>query len=81
MAAEEADLAGLDAADSSAGAGEFVAHVEVPDQDTIKQAILARRKQDLLARLATEEGVAAMAEPQGPTVQKLDKLKRLPANW
>jgi pre-mRNA-splicing factor ISY1 len=50
VAAEERDLEGL--FDGSAG-GEFVSHVVVPDQDAIKQAILARRKQELLARLAS----------------------------
>ena len=49
VAREQRDLAGL--TDSSAG-GSFVAHVVVPDQAAIKQAVLARRKQECARRVA-----------------------------
>ena len=59
-------------------AAQFVAHVEVPDQAAVQQAILARRKRELLASLAAgkeqEEAVEhASARPPSarPAAQRL----------
>jgi len=78
VAAEERDLAHL----SAEGGGEgFVAHVVVPDQSTIKQAILARRKQELLEKLtaSAESGEAIESAPR--IEHTLDSIKRLPPSW
>lgn len=80
VAAEAADLAAADAAGGGAG-DDFTAHVEVPDQEAIKHAILARRKQDLLSKLASQGGAEALLEPEGPRVETLETLKRLPPSW
>ena len=54
-------------------AAEFVAHVEVPDQAAVQQAILARRKRELLASLA------AGKEQEEPV--ELADIQRLPPSW
>ena len=81
LAAEERDLVGLDAGGESVGAGSFVAHVVVPDQEAIKAAVLARRKQELLQKLASSaEAGVAIPEDQ-PKVEDLSALRRLPPSW
>lgn len=78
VAAEERDLAGLDRVEGGEG---FVAHVVVPDQELIKKAVLARRKQELLAKLAASaEAGVALPEDQ-PRVEELSSLRRLPPSW
>jgi pre-mRNA-splicing factor ISY1 len=80
VAAEERDLAGLDAApEGGMEAGSFVAHVVVPDQETIKAAVLARRKQELIAKLTG--GGAGAALEDAPRVEDLSALRRLPPSW
>ena len=80
VAAEDRDLAGLDAApEGGTEAGSFVAHVVVPDQETIKAAVLARRKQELIAKLTS--GGAGSALEDAPRVEDLSALRRLPPSW
>jgi pre-mRNA-splicing factor ISY1 len=79
LAAEARDLEGLFAADGEGGEGGFVAHVVVPDQAAIKQAILARRKQELLAKLASAQPGQAIEQPT--EVTDLDSIRRLPPSW
>jgi hypothetical protein len=79
VSAEERDLAGLEGADGAS----FVAHVAVPDQAAIKEAVLARRKEELLAKLAASSadgGAEAFAGP-APRVEQLSSLSRLPPSW
>jgi len=77
VAAEERDLEGL--AGSERESTDFVSHVVVPDQSAIKQAILARRKQELLEKLLAG---GSTAEPESePTVTNLDSIRRLPPSW
>ena len=78
VAAEERQNAELDGDDHESGVeGGFIAHVAVPDQEAVKQAILARRKQDLLAKLASGEATA----PEQPRVEQLESVGRLPPSW
>jgi len=57
-------------------AAQFVAHVEVPDQAAVQQAILARRKRELLASLS------AGTEQDDPVEHAdLADIKRLPPPW
>lgn len=63
-------------------AAQFVAHVAVPDEAAVRQAILARRKQELLANLdadASGKGTAK-AKPKVETTDLAD-IKRLPPSW
>ena len=48
----------------------------VPDQEAVKQAILARRKQDLLAKLASGEATAPSNREE-----QLESVGRLPPSW
>lgn len=86
VAAEARDLEGvLRPVGSGAGEGDgagFLAHVVVPDQGTIKQAILARRKQELLAKLAgAEAGEMPSTAGAEQRVESLESIKRLPPSW
>jgi hypothetical protein len=56
---------------------DFVAHVVVPDQTAIEQAVLARRKQALLDLLTG--GGGASSEP--PAEVHLSEVRRLPPSW
>jgi len=87
-AAAERDVEGLfDDVGSSGAAGEFVAHVVVPDQSAIQKAILARRKQELLDRLlgggpgSGAEQDEASSSRQEKELRDLSELKRLPPSW
>ena len=71
LAAEERDLTGVHGGD---GSESFIAHVIVPDQAAIKQAVLARRKEELLAKLAG----SGEAEEQTARFEHLDAIRRLP---
>ena len=55
---------------------QFVAHVEVPDQAAVQQAILARRKRELLASFAA-------GKEQEDAIEHADlaDIKRLPPSW
>lgn len=64
--------------DAAARLDAFVAHVEVPDQDAIKSAVLARRKQALLEQLGGEDGGRGV-ELQRETYEPEKPL--LPASW
>lgn len=55
---------------------QFVAHVEVPDQAAVQQAILARRKRELLASLA-----AGKEQEEAVEHANLADIKRLPPSW
>ena len=55
----------------------FVAHVEVPDQEAIKAAVLARRKREMLAKL---EGAAA-SEDFGPELEGAGGKPLVPPSW
>ena len=77
--AEQRDLATLRGGEGG-GDESFVAHVVVPDQAAIKKAVLARRKQELLAKLASSESGGAPLE-EAPRVETLDAIKRLPPSW
>lgn len=79
VAAEERDLASLDASDAAGSS--FVAHVVVPDQATIKQAVLARRKEELLAKLASSGAADEPAPRPAPQTTTLQQLGRLPPSW
>ena len=85
VAAEERDLAGLsgvgEGTSGEGGLDNLVAHVKVPDQEAIKQAVLARRKEELLAKLlsSAEDGKALPQE--APRVEDLSALRRLPPSW
>ena len=58
-----------------------VAMRKVPDQEAIKAAVLARRKQELLQKLASSaEAGVAIPEDQ-PKVEDLSALRRLPPSW
>jgi len=79
VAASERDVEGMFGGEGGATA-DFVAHVVVPDQAAIKQAILARRKQELLARVMSGAGTG----DHGPAQQKvtdLSEVRRLPPSW
>ena len=78
VAAEERDLRSLLGNEGTADA--FVAHVAVPDQKAIKQAVLARRKQELLEKLANSAATGTPIE-SAPRVESLDTIKRLPPSW
>lgn len=82
IAAEERDLEGLLGSEREPSEG-FVAHVVVPDQRAIKQAILARRKQEVLQKLMASASGATVAETaeSEPTVANLDSIRRLPPSW
>ena len=54
----------------------MVAHVHVPDQDAIKRAVLARRKQELLSKLGSGEGNKLVAEDV-----ETAEPSRLPPSW
>ena len=54
----------------------FVAHVEVPDQDAIKRAVLARRKAELLGKLGAGGG-STLVEHDVEVAEK----SRLPPSW
>ena len=54
----------------------LVAHVRVPDQDAIEQAVLARRKQELLAKLGTGEGPKLVTEDV-----EMPAPSMLPPSW
>ena len=80
---DRAERAAAGGASSSGGGGEgggaggFVAHVAVPDQAAVKKAVLARRKQELLAKLSA----GTVAAPEQPRVENLATLPRLPPSW
>ena len=82
VAAEMRDLQSLGVG-GEGGADGFVAHVVVPDQAAIKQAVLARRKQELLQALASraEGDDAAPVASVAPRVEDLSAIKRLPPSW
>lgn len=77
VAAEERDLQQLT---GGSGGESFVAHVVVPDQKTIKQAVLARRKQELLEKLMSSADSGVPIDDT-PRVENLDTIKRLPPSW
>ena len=77
-AARQAAGTGQEEEEAEEEAAQFVAHVEVPDQAAVQQAILARRKRELLASLAAgkeqEEAVehASARPPRArPAAQRL----------
>ena len=85
LAAAERDVEGL--FDETANA-DFIAHVVVPDQEAIKQAILARRKQELLDKLAAgqpgttpDDTNARQKEAPTSTTTDLANISRLPPSW
>ena len=60
-------------------AAQFVAHVEVPDQAAVQQAILARRKRELLASLAAgkeQEEAVEHASARPPRARPAPALPR-----
>ena len=77
VAAEERDLEGIT---GSGAAVDFISHVVVPDESAMKQAVLARRKQELLARLSNVASGQTDAVP-GPRVESLESISRLPPSW
>jgi len=64
-------------------AAQFVAHVAVPDEAAVRQAILARRKQELLANLDAEASGAGKKQKAKQKVEAADlaSIKRLPPSW
>ncbi|KAL1519466.1 hypothetical protein AB1Y20_022986 [Prymnesium parvum] len=54
----------------------MVAHVQVPDQDAIKRAVLARRKQELLAKLNAGDGAKLVSDD----IETAEPA-RLPPSW
>ena len=78
VAAEARDLAGLDQAE---GGGSFISHVVVPDQELIKKAVLARRKQELLTKLTASAEAGVALPEEGPKFEELSSLRRLPPSW
>lgn len=67
-------------ADCGADSG-FVAHVVVPNQSTVKQAILVRRKQELLDRLAKCAEMGGGVPESAPREELRESTKRLPPSW
>lgn len=56
-------------------AAQFVAHVAVPDEKAVREAILARRKRELLANLEAGDS------DQPVETADLADIKRLPPSW
>ena len=78
LAAAQRDVEGLVEEEGEGAMGaDFVAHVVVPDQTAIEQAVLARRKQALLDLLTG--GGGASSEP--PAEVHLSEVRRLPPSW
>jgi len=81
VAAAEHDVAGLFGGARDGAGAEFLAHVVVPDQGAIKQAILARRKQELLEKLLGGGSAEQAKEKEEATVKHLEEVRRLPPSW
>ena len=79
IAEEERDLEGLLSHAEGGGAG-HVALVVVPEERAIKEAVLARRKQELLEKLTNASAGKPVAQT-APKVESLESLRRLPPTW
>ena len=78
-AARQAAGTGQEQEEAEEEAAQFVAHVEVPDQAAVQQAILARRKRELLASLAAgkeQEEAVEHASARPPRARPAPALPR-----